>query len=793
MDGMNEKNKSSGFFGGLNRSRGSTQELAIRITVFFLSFLFAGCHIAFGARPVAIAFLAVLPSHVWVALGGAVIGSLTLGEAGIVYALICAVVVFLRVVVSGGGRGQEGGKRSFSERLLLRVCASIIGGFVIAVYEALLSGLNKTTLLFGLCMILIPPLIVFVLSGLFDSGVTVDSLLVGGSGVFSTHRKNEGEKMRLLFFRISAGALLLLISLSLDRLEFLGISCAYIFASFATLLVAKRFGALYGAVCGFICAVGLSPIYAVSFALLGIASAFLFKLGLGYALAGGGAALSLWGAYAGGLVGFLTAFPEYILGAALAFPVLKKISAERTRGESEGVERSAQDMVGMVALAYQNKYVGGLDSLEEALVRLSAVISDFYRGSSTVRKEEIYDIIDEEAEGAMCDLMALCNEGAEREELIKNRDELCSLLMKKKRISPEELSLSEIAYPARESLARRINMRVGALEERRYKRRQSVSLADGFTVISKMINEARCIDESEKTMDASLSEQLSAAFCSAGFSDGVIRAFGERKKHIIAAGEDADGSKITSDALRADIERIANIRLGSAEYFRRGSSVLMECTAQRKYVIEYATATLAGGADEISGDTAVCFESGDDRFFAVISDGMGSGEVAMETSSFVTEFLRGALAFGYSKDTVLYLLNSIVRSRAEECSATVDLFEMDLITAEAQFVKCGAVSSYVKRDSSIFRIRSRTAPIGLMKTVDAERIKVEIKSGDYIIMASDGVSQTQEEAAWLVELLAKPAPQSLKEYAENIINTAKRQAPPKDDMTVVIAKINEIL
>ena len=170
---------------------------------------------------------------------------------------------------------------------------------------------------------------------------------------------------------------------------------------------------------------------------------------------------------------------------------------------------------------------------------------------------------------------------------------------------------------------------------------------------------------------------------------------------------------------------------------------------------------------------------------------MGSGELAKETSEFVVRFLRCALRSGFS-ETVLHVLNHVIRQRGEECSATVDLFELDTITGDATFIKSGAAPSYVKRDSSIFRIRSETAPIGLMKSIDAERVRVEIKEGDYVIMLSDGVSSTPEDAPWLLELLAEAPKRNIKEYAEYILSAAVKSSRTGDDMTVAVAKIKKI-
>ena len=71
------------------------------IAVAVVALLVARCHVIFGAYPLGIAMIAILPERVWVAVLGAVIGSLTLGKAGIVYALIAIIVAFLRMIISG--------------------------------------------------------------------------------------------------------------------------------------------------------------------------------------------------------------------------------------------------------------------------------------------------------------------------------------------------------------------------------------------------------------------------------------------------------------------------------------------------------------------------------------------------------------------------------------------------------------------------------------------------------------------------------------------------------------------
>ena len=217
--------------------------------------------------------------------------------------------------------------------------------------------------------------------------------------------------------------------------------------------------------------------------------------------------------------------------------------------------------------------------------------------------------------------------------------------------------------------------------------------------------------------------------------------------------------------------------------------VLMECASIPKLKAYSATAGVCGAREEISGDSVVCFESGDRHYYALISDGMGSGEEAREVSGFVTDFMSRALDGASQKVTMLKLLNHLIMRRSKETSATVDLFGLDLVLGEAMFLKCGAVSSYIKRGSSIFRIRSRTAPLGLMKELDAEHIKVDVEADDYVIMFSDGVCQTDSENPWLIEALSRPPKKNIKEYADYLLSVAMKNCSTCDDMTVVVTKI----
>lgn len=796
MDKLKDKNAKSkkmsekSFFPRLLYSGADSEGTSFAYDIFFftLGFLMSGCHLVFGAYPFGVGIVALLPHSVIPAFVGSVIGAVMLGADGLIYAAIYATTLLLRLFVSSDKEG-----RFFGESLLLRMSVAVIGGFLVALSRVILRGLDTTTIFYGLAMIILAPLTVFALSGLFGHKLTIASVLKAKENPLSLSKKGERERFDVIFFEISALIMTFLIGLSLQRLQIFGISAAFVFSGFITILAAKRFGAIRAAAVGFASSLGAAGIYSVSFALAGLGAGAFFSLGTLYALAVGCGACALWGYYVSGLTGLLSVLPEQIISLALVSPFLSTVKQAENKVEEENSKDLAAEMLGTVALAYQNKYAKSLDSLETSLSSLSGVISDYSGGKRALGAEDYRAIILSTAEGHCknCTGRKFCMIENIRP-CISNVDHIVEKLCSGLTVCPEDVNGDTEFCQKAEAVADSINENVAKTEENSFKLKDADSTADNYALISKLINEARCHDEDERGVNSALTEELTEALIRGGFGEGLIRAFGTRRKHIIISGEDENGDKISSPRLHKEIERAIGVKLGTPEYFRRGKMALMECDIARAYTLETATALTSGENGEVSGDTVSFFESDDDCFFALISDGMGRGEIAKDTSSFVSKFLMRALNFGATKETVLHMLNYVIRGKGEECSATVDLFEIDLLSGEATFIKSGAAPSFVKRGDSLFRIRSQTAPIGLMKTIDSERIRVEVREGDFVIMLSDGIIQTTEEATWLIELIAESKAKTAKALADEILELAKEKANTGDDMTVAVVKIEKV-
>lgn len=415
MEVKNKKNREKRFsFTELKRDlkRGlpiGRENAFAEVCVAALGFLFGGCHVAFGAYPLGIALVCSLPSFVWSALLGVAAGALFIGPSGVVFLAASIFSVLIRIIISGMDRSrhttlktdadnigdsegfcteaslenkESGNLLLFGEAVSLRACSAVIAGFAVAVYEIIGRGIEASSVLFGAGMIAFSGIAVLLLCGMFERKISIKDFLFGSGNFFPKSRDVQDRRADVRFL-ISVSSLLLFISLSLLKYSFFGIDLSYAFSSAVTLFAAKRFGWTFGAAAGFFSSVLVSGNYSLAFVLLGASAGALFSLAPIYATLIGGAVMGIWGAYSQGVMGFLSLFPEYAVGACLVSPLLRRVSSASERIEKNAEQsrsdsyRAAVDMVGTMALARRSEMPFAISGIEEALLESAPLVCDF--------------------------------------------------------------------------------------------------------------------------------------------------------------------------------------------------------------------------------------------------------------------------------------------------------------------------------------------------------------------------------------------------------------------------------
>ena len=187
----------------------------------------------------------------------------------------------------------------------------------------------------------------------------------------------------------------------------------------------------------------------------------------------------------------------------------------------------------------------------------------------------------------------------------------------------------------------------------------------------------------------------------------------------------------------------------------------------------------------------------DGSYMSIISDGMGSGPQAGRESEAAVELIEKFTSAGFSKITAINTVNSIMTLRfsEEEKFSTIDLSTIDLYTGEIDFMKVGAVATFLKSGDNLEIIKSKSLPIGVLDKVDIDIQQMKLKNGDVIVMLSDGVLDYNDENVgrvdWIVDYLGRNNCNNPKELADGLLAEAKKLSGNrvKDDMTVLVSKV----
>ena len=226
-----------------------------------------------------------------------------------------------------------------------------------------------------------------------------------------------------------------------------------------------------------------------------------------------------------------------------------------------------------------------------------------------------------------------------------------------------------------------------------------------------------------------------------------------------------------------------------------------ECTLQLEEAMAFQVVTGIARKPklykEVSGDSYSFTPLQDGKYMLAISDGMGSGKRAAEESGVVISLLENFLEAGFDLSLTMNTINSILMLRSsEEIYATVDLCVMDLISAGADFIKIGSVSSFIKHpDNTVEIIKASTLPIGILDNLQIETLHASLEEEDMIVMVTDGIldyvkGEEAPETA-LQSIIADIDTKNPQEMAERILEKILEQNDheAKDDMTVMVSRI----
>jgi len=564
-------------------------------------------------------------------------------------------------------------------------------------------------------------------------------------------------------------------------------------------VIAMDYGIHRGVLCGLVCGLVMTPSYAPAYAIGAAVAGVFASVSPTMSLVFGGGLSTAWGIYVGGLDGLSAMFPPIVTVCAVLIPMYRfdLVHLPDELFLSSAVDRRRSETVAMAELT-AGEIHRRVDDIAEGLLSVSAVLERLSDKLSKPGRADMRGICESvfTYHCASCKNRLSCKEAKSREEsdggtvlLRRMADALAEDGFVTADVVPRTLA-AECYHIGRilDEINLTASYRIAAISAGST---LSGTATDCFLVGS-ILREADKEGRGIGKIDDALSQKLHRTVLGERLTASSVTAYGERRKHIFVDDIDVSSAKMGADTIRELFESAVGCPLSAPEFRLDGGVLSMELSSRAAFSCVDGVYSVA--ADElpesVCGDVISSFEA-DGRYYMILSDGMGTGREAALTSGMVVSLFAKMIKSGADMENTLKLLNQIIRAAGRECSASVDIAEIDLMSGEAKFIKSGAAPSFVIRDGSVFRLQSKTVPIGIIRALDAEMIRFDVQEGDTVVMLSDGAARSYDEVPWLLDMLANDEVfrrGGLRTAAEKIVKEAVRRGST-DDVTAGVVRV----
>lgn len=596
-------------------------------------------------------------------------------------------------------------------------------------------------------------------------------------------------------FEIAVGAVALTGIYALRTVSIFGIYPAVVAAAMAGFLLVSHRGVGAGALGGLLAGLCVSPSMAPAFLLTALLFGLLEKSSRGGGVIAGSVAAGGYAFLISRMTGIAFLLPSLLVAGALflAFDSAGLVTGAPVRHLMMARRRAALQSAGTQA------WDAGTAQLEEMSGALLDLSGTFYEISSRMRRPGLVSLrrLCDKAFDSVC---PGCRHrdvcwGSEYEETVATMEEISRRLYRHGTVKKGHVQGN---LPARcDELSRILNVlnngATALVEEALHGDKTSVVAMD-YAAMGRIINEIIAANREDFVADVSTGERIFGRLLRMGYSLESVAVCGKTRRRVILRGVRASGRTVRVRELRSVIEKHVHFALGTPDMSEHEGAydiVFGEREALSTTSVKF-TRPKGTGEGKRCGDSVAVLHGARGFDYAMICDGMGSGTAAALTSTLASVFLTRLLQAGGRAESTLRMLNGFLAARSArdaESSTTVDLLEIDLVHGEAALFKCGAAPTYLLRRGEVTRFFSRTAPVGILEALDAERLGFEVEAGDVLVQISDGFSGGEEDCPWLAEMLSVRYDGDAEEFARMALNHASKEGD--DDLSIVITEIKQ--
>lgn len=744
------------------------------IMVFLLGFVLMGTKFIFGVFPFGIAYLCSLRKYTPFGFLGCLLSVIITLNCNIVYLVALLFVLGLRIaggfigkrdirIVNLGERVKNATLEAlFCENIEVRVSISALAALGIGLYSVIASSYAYYEIF---------ALIFFVItSGLLTYALSVskrDKLLIG-YGVISFALIYKAKDISIFSLDVSI-----------------------ILAYGLILYISKHLGATKSGAYGMLLGLCVSPELSLIFAIGGLISGLLWSVSYYLAILCAAVLTVGYSVFVGGYSALITVTPSVIFVSLLIYPLLKfKMIPVPDFIKSSATSIKSIDTVILERNAEKSKKQ--LSGITSAFSQIADIISKTQENEKTPSRESLHILCLNECENYCynCPKHFICwqNDIRETEENLNrlSMELFASGVVGKTTVTERFLH----RCPNIDLIIEKINGANKKKTENAVKNNKLEVASYDYRQIANLLNGISQFKEAEERVNNPLNKELSYQLAKIGLIFDEVSVIGKESREIVITGINIERSKCTKEQLKKELENILSAQVGELEFYEDGDNWNASVSVKPVFKDNDYSYSVAKNGETENGDSFGFFMGVGAKKYAILCDGMGSGENANDVSNTCISFLKEIISVSSDIESALTMLSSLLRARGLEYSSTVDILEIDLNTGKGSVIKCGASPTYIKRGDRVFKLQSKTMPLGILKELDAEESSFEITHGDICVMISDGVADSKNDEK-IMKLISE-FDGNIDTLAYKIIEKAKKQMGQNDDMTVLVTEITAI-
>ena len=261
-------------------------------------------------------------------------------------------------------------------------------------------------------------------------------------------------------------------------------------------------------------------------------------------------------------------------------------------------------------------------------------------------------------------------------------------------------------------------------------------------------------------------------------------------KNVSVVVRDSDSEK---PRIADVVGRVCGCKMAVYESFpcsRPGYTVVNLKTAP-KHDCLFGVSQHTKNGSKVSGDTYSVVKLDGDKVLFAISDGMGSGKKAEQTSELSINLVENFYKAGFDNDLILSTVNKLLTLHKEEIFSALDICVFDAKSGMLDFIKMASPNSFILNEDGCQTIETGALPLGIVEDSEPLVKKNVVSSKDFVVLLSDGISDSFSTSEELFECIKSIKTKNPQEFSDELLERALacNNGYAVDDMTVLVVKI----